>query len=125
MKIKRNVSTAIILFLTGIVGGAFAYQYLESWNLIDSFYFVIATVTTIGYGDFVPKTTVGKIFTMFYSFFGVGIALYIFSAVNSAIFKKHVGEKVSELRKGVKKEQEIKEEVKNTIKKAIKGKKKK
>ncbi|MCW8966265.1 MAG: potassium channel family protein [Candidatus Pacearchaeota archaeon] len=125
MKIKRNISRALILFTIGIIGGAYTYSYLENWSLLDAFYFVIATVTTIGYGDFVPTTSIAKIFTMFYSFFGVGIALYIFSTINSAIFKKHVGQKVSEIKQNVKKEQEIKEEVKDTIKKAIRKKNKK
>jgi voltage-gated potassium channel len=124
MEIKRHISTALILFFGGIIGGAFAYHYIEGWNLLNSFYFVVATITTIGYGDFVPSTSIGKVFTMFYSFFGVGIALYIFSTVNSAIFKKHVGEQVSQIKRDVKKEQEIKEEVKKTITKAISKKKK-
>jgi len=122
MKTRIHISTAVILFVVGIIGGAFAYQYIESWTLLNSFYFVVATVTTIGYGDIVPKTSIGKVFTMFYSFFGVGIALYIFSTVNSAIFKKHVGEQVSQLKRDVKKEQQIKEEMKKTISKAVKRK---
>jgi voltage-gated potassium channel len=123
MKIKRHLSITLILFVIGIIAGAFIYKKIEGWNIIDSFYFVIATITTVGYGDFVPITNTGKIFTMFYSFFGVAVALYVFSAVNSSVFKKHVGAQVSELRRGVKKEEEIKKEVKSTITKAIRKKK--
>jgi len=33
----------------------------------------VVTLTTVGYGDFSPQTTFGKIFTTFYIFAGVGI----------------------------------------------------
>lgn len=41
--------------------------------MLDSFYFVIMTITTIGYGDFVPITAIGKLFTVFYSIVGIGL----------------------------------------------------
>lgn len=124
MKIRGNPWAILVMFFIGLIIGAFAYQTIEGWSLLDSFYFIVVTVTTIGYGDLVPTTSIGKIFTMFYSFFGVAIALYLFSKMNSEIFKKHVGEQVSEIKKDVEKEQEIKKEVRDTIKKAIKGKRK-
>lgn len=107
------------IFIIGIIGGAFAYHFVEGWEILDSFYFVIITVTTIGYGDFVPQTVVGKVFTMFFAFFGVATALYLFSAISSSIFKKHVGAKVSEIKRDIKREDEIKKEVKETIKRAV------
>jgi len=86
--------------------GAYAYQSVEGWNLLDSFYFVVVTVTTIGYGDISPVTDTGKIFTMFYSFFGVGMAFYFLSLIGGAIFKKHIKRNVNEIK------EEIQEEVK-------------
>lgn len=125
MKIRGNIWAILTIFFTGLIIGAFAYHSIEGWGLLDSLYFVVVTVTTIGYGDLVPITQIGKIFTMFYSFFGVATALYLFSRMNSEIFKKHVGEQVSELKRDVKKEQELKEEVSDTINKAVKKKKRK
>ena len=64
-----------------VVTGALLYHWLESWNLLDSIYFVIITLTTIGYGDFAPKTPVGKAFTMVYVFIGLGVLAMFISAV--------------------------------------------
>ena len=54
------VTTSIVI----IVGTVF-YHYQEGWRWLDSLYFSIITLTTIGYGDFSPKTDAGKIFTLF------------------------------------------------------------
>ena len=55
--------------------GSTVYHFLEGWSWIDSVYFSIITLTTIGYGDFSPKTDAGKVFTIFYIMIGIGIIL--------------------------------------------------
>ena len=79
----RRVGYIIVLLLIILFGGALFYHYVEKWRYIDSFYFVSATLTTIGYGDITPKTDFGKLFTIFYMFAGVGIALYGLSLMAS------------------------------------------
>ena len=70
----------IILFL---FGGATFYHLQEKWKYLDALYFSAYTMTTVGYGDFVPKTDLGKIFTICYVFAGVGIALYGLSLLSA------------------------------------------
>ena len=55
--------------------GTVVYHYLEGWSWLDAFYFSFITLTTIGFGDFAPKTDAGKIFTIVYIVVGVGIIL--------------------------------------------------
>lgn len=55
--------------------GTFSYHHLEGWDYIDSLYFSVITLTTVGYGDLSPQTTGGKLFTIFYIFIGLGMIL--------------------------------------------------
>ena len=52
-------------------------------TLFDSLYFVLITMTTVGYGDIVPVTVEGRIFAMFLILFGV-ISVGILTALLSA-----------------------------------------
>ncbi len=74
------------LLLTTMItvgGGAVAYRYLEGWSWIDSVYFSVITLTTVGYGDFSPQTDAGKIFTIFYIIIGIGIILSFVDTIHS------------------------------------------
>lgn len=53
--------------------GTVVYHFVEHFKWVDAYYFSVITLATVGYGDFVPHTTFGKIFTTFYIFIGVGI----------------------------------------------------
>jgi len=72
-----------LLHVTGlfIVMGTVVYHYLEGWSRIDSLYFSIITLTTIGYGDFSPQTDAGKLFTIGYILLGIGVILGFINTV--------------------------------------------
>ena len=64
-----------------IIVGAVLYHWLEGWSWLDSFYFVVITLTTIGYGTFSPTTPLSKLITIFYSLNGVIVLLMLFDSV--------------------------------------------
>ena len=66
-----------------IVIGAGLYHWLEGWSWLDSFYFVVITLTTIGYGDFSPTTPLTKLITIFYGLNGVILLLMLFDVVRT------------------------------------------
>ena len=79
----RRILYVFIIILIVLFGGATFYHNIEGWRYLDAVYFSAYTMTTVGYGDLVPKTDAGKIFTIFYMFAGVAIALYGLSLMAS------------------------------------------
>ena len=75
----------LLMVATLIIIGTIFYTLIEDWSLVDSFYFSVVTLTTVGYGDFTPDTDVGKLFTTIYIFMG----LSIITAFASSIAKTH------------------------------------
>jgi voltage-gated potassium channel Kch len=80
----RNV---LILLLGLIVSGTIFYSSIEGWGLLDSLYFSIVTLATVGYGDFAPKTSAGKIFTILYLFVGIGLFVAVAQGLAKGLFK--------------------------------------
>jgi len=64
--------------------GTIFYHFVEGWSWFDSLYFCTITLTTIGYGDFVPTTEEARIFTIFYVLIGIGIIATFVTALASA-----------------------------------------
>lgn len=73
-----------------LAGGAFglvivatiAYRLLEDWTWVDSLYFSVVAVTTVGFGDLTPSTDASKLFTILYVVSGVTlIATYLDTAM--------------------------------------------
>lgn len=60
--------------------GTVFYHFTEKLTWVNAYYFSVVTLSTVGYGDIVPHTNAGKIFTTFYIFAGVGIITTFFSA---------------------------------------------
>lgn len=80
-KVKvKAYQTLTSLFFIVIATGTVFYHFAENWSWIDSLYFSVITLTTIGYGDMHPTTAFTKAFTVFYVFIGIGI---IFGFINA------------------------------------------
>ncbi|MGD9724309.1 MAG: potassium channel family protein [Pirellulales bacterium] len=67
----------IALFL--VVVGTVFYHFVEGWQLIDALYFCVTTLTTVGFGDLAPQTTLGRAFTIPYVIVGVGLMIALVS----------------------------------------------
>lgn len=55
--------------------GSVFYHFVEGWSWIDSVYFSFISLTTVGFGDIAPGTDLGKLFTILYLTFGIGLIL--------------------------------------------------
>lgn len=65
----RAIGFVVFLSLTV---GTFFYHAVEKLTWLDSVYFCVVTLATVGYGDITPTTELGKAFTILYILLGVG-----------------------------------------------------
>lgn len=71
---KRLHAISFVLFVVGMIASSTAFFHVvEGWSILDSYFFTVVTVSTVGYGNLVPITPLGKIATTFLIFFGLAI----------------------------------------------------
>lgn len=73
---RRIKNTFKLIALSSVVYigiGVLAMMKLEKLGFLDSLYFSVVSLTTVGYGDITPETSLGKIFVMIYLIVGIGI----------------------------------------------------
>ena len=80
-RIKIAVAVFLFVFIVGIVG----IMYFEQRTIVDSIYFAVITMATVGFGDVVPLTPNGKIFTVIYVIFAILAMYYITTLVFSLL----------------------------------------
>jgi len=79
----------ILAFTVGmILWASVFYHFVEGWSWLDSVYFSVVTISTVGFGDFAPETAAGKIFTMAYISVGLGIFVTAASTVADTILSQ-------------------------------------
>jgi voltage-gated potassium channel len=74
---KVILASVAVLLAVGTV----VYSILEGWSLLDSLYFSVVTLATVGYGDLTPTTDIAKLFTIGYILTGIGIVAAFASEV--------------------------------------------
>ncbi len=86
----KDFRNLFLWLITIILLGSWFYMRVENWNFLDSIYFSITTLTTVGYGDFYPHTAAGKIFTIFYILIGIGMlsGFVVLLAERSGLMKR-------------------------------------
>ena len=92
--IDNGLILIAFLFIYGIVGS----HYIMKLNFIDSTYYAVITMATVGYGDFTPHTGIQKLFATTLAIGGVALLAYVFN-----IILTNFQEKMSEYSQGAKK----------------------
>jgi voltage-gated potassium channel len=76
----------VVLFL--LLSGTLFYSSIEGWSIIDSLYFSVITLTTIGYGDLHPTSALSRIFTIVYVLMGIGVLLAFINKLAKNAFQE-------------------------------------
>jgi len=74
-----------------IVYGVAGYMVIDSWDLLDSFYMVIITISTVGYQEIHPQSAAGRIFTSTLIVVGVATMLYGFGVFAETLAENAFG----------------------------------
>lgn len=67
------ISVAITCLVIYIFAGASIYVVWEEWSFFESFYFVFISMSTIGFGDFVPNHPMFMMCSIVYLVFGMAL----------------------------------------------------
>ena len=81
---QPNFRSTLLVATIILISGTLFYSKVEQWNLLDSAYFCVMTLTTIGYGDLHPTDDFSKLFTMFYSIIGIGVFVTLIAQIARA-----------------------------------------
>ena len=84
--VRRQFRAATILILIIVPIGIAGYMVFEERTLFESIYLTIITLTTIGYGDVVPSTEIGRVFTLGLVFAGLGALAFFLSSSFALLF---------------------------------------
>jgi voltage-gated potassium channel len=74
----RRLRLAMLLMFGVIVYGTLGYCFIERMPPFDALYQTVTTMSTVGFMEVHPLSTVGRVFTMSLIFSGTGVLFYVF-----------------------------------------------
>ena len=88
---------ALLAVLTALGSGA-AFSYVEKGrSLWDGVWWAVATMTTVGYGDIAPETTLGRVVAIPVMIMGIGFLSLLIGAVAQRFVEAEVEQEVSDI----------------------------
>ncbi len=85
--LKLNNRFLAVLTILFVLGSATVMYWLEPETFgmwFNALWYVMTTVTTVGYGDFFPKTVPGKLYAMLLYLFGIGLLSLVIGKIIDA-----------------------------------------
>lgn len=89
----REFRAIFVVVIALLASGTVFYSEVENWGVIDSLYFSVITLTTVGYGDMHPTTPLSKLFTVFYILVGIGVLMLFIEKLATNAVKRREGER--------------------------------
>jgi voltage-gated potassium channel len=87
---RLRILIGVVIFV--IAGGTIGYMIIEGWNLLDSLYMTLITITTIGFREVhaLDNDTPGRIFTVVLIIVGVGSTFYALNLIFQMFLEGHI-----------------------------------
>lgn len=87
--LKTRLGQVVVSSLIGLIGGGTVlFHWLEEWTWVESFYFTVATLSTVGYGDIAPTSDKTRLIAAIFIIFGVAIAVTALSVIGETYFRR-------------------------------------
>ena len=87
---RKKLILSLILFIVVLLSGTAGYYFIEGWNIFDSLYMTVITLSTVGFHEIEPLSKAGKGFTIGLIFFGLGVVAYTVNYGVKAIFEGEI-----------------------------------
>jgi len=78
----------LVVFTVLLFVGTIGFMFIENLSLVDSIYFSVVTMATVGYGDIHPQSAVGKILALILIVGGVGTFLGVVASITDIFLKR-------------------------------------
>ncbi len=93
MSMERTLRTlwivvGVLLLLVAV--GTVSFHLLEGLDFFDSLYLTVTILSTVGFGDIVPETALGKVIYMGLVLTGVGVFGYAVSSIASIMAERSI-----------------------------------
>lgn len=82
---KKSIGLIILVFIVLSATTAFLLEPDTFHNWFNALYWVMTTMSTVGYGDFFAATVIGKVFTIFLYIFGIGLLSLVIGKIIDAM----------------------------------------
>ena len=81
----QKIFFAVFMLVMILCIGTSGYMLIENGSFIDSLFMSVITITTVGYGEVIPLSPMGKYFTICLILVGVGFVLYLVGEVTESM----------------------------------------
>lgn len=80
-----------LFYLVGLIiaSATVFYRIVEGWSWLDSFYFTVVTLATVGYGDLTPERAASKLVTVMIILMGIGLLIALIERIAHYVVEDH------------------------------------
>ncbi|MBC7561320.1 MAG: two pore domain potassium channel family protein [Gemmatimonadaceae bacterium] len=92
---RRALRIVAALTVVTVVTAGYAVSltdHTEFANIWDGIWWASSTVTTVGYGDYVPATTAGRLIAIVLMFTGIALVSILTASIATALLAEEVGD---------------------------------
>ena len=87
---RKKLIISLLLFIIVLLSGTAGYYFIEGWDIFDSLYMTVITLSTVGFHEIEPLSKAGKAFTIGFIFFSLSVVAYAVNYGIKAIFEGEI-----------------------------------